>query len=283
MIEQFTCMPMARADVDLALAQAAREGWNPGRHDAELFFSTDPAGFFKAVTPAGRPVGFISAVAYDAAFGFIGLYIVLPSHRGGRIGIELGNLALNYLGARCIGQDGVFAKVKNYARYGFKLAYRNLRYETTRNFSPPPCAEIVPAAAIPFNELTQYDRAMFPAARPQFLKNWISQPDACALVYLDAGRLRGYGVIRQCQTGCKIGPLFADAPDVAETLWLHLAARKAADAPIYLDVPEVNARAIRLAAKYGMRQCFGTARMYKNGPPTLDVNRIYGVTSFELG
>ena len=40
---------------------------------------------------------------------------------------------------------------------------------------------------------------------------------------------------------------------------------------------------MRLAAKYGLRQCFGTARMYKNGRPELDVNRIYGVTSFELG
>ncbi len=276
-------MPMTRTDMNIAMEQAAREGWNPGRNDAGLFFDTDPGGFFKAVLPDDRPVGFIFAVAYDADFGFIGLYIVLPEYRGSRIGIALGQMALEHLGSRCIGQDGVFAKVKNYERYGFQLAWRNLRFETFRNFTALSSSAIVPAADVGLAKLADYDRAMFPSRRPEFLRNWIAQPDARAIAYVDRASLRGYGVIRLCRTGCKIGPLSADSPQIAETLFFNLAAWKPADAPLYLDVPEINASAMELADRYGMRQCFGTARMYKNGLPALDISRMYGITSFELG
>ena len=36
---------MYRSEVDDLVDWAAREGWNPGLHDAELFWVTDPAAF----------------------------------------------------------------------------------------------------------------------------------------------------------------------------------------------------------------------------------------------
>ena len=39
---------MSRSDVDELVAWAAREGWNPGLHDADLFWATDPEAFIAA-------------------------------------------------------------------------------------------------------------------------------------------------------------------------------------------------------------------------------------------
>ncbi len=78
----------------------------------------------------GRRAGqIISAVAYDNAFGFIGLYIVRPEWRGKGFGKRLWHAALDYLGVRTVGLDSVLAQQANYCRAGFAPAHRNVRYE----------------------------------------------------------------------------------------------------------------------------------------------------------
>ena len=52
---------------------------------------------------------------------------------------------------------------------------------------------------------------------------------------------------------------------------------------IYLDIPEINKNAAELAKKYNMIECFGCARMYYGGFPKMDYQKMYGVTTFELG
>lgn len=52
--------------------------------------------------------------------------------------------------------------------------------------------------------------------------------------------------------GWKIGPLFADHRSIAEPLLLALCRGIADDEPVYLDVPEVNTEAVRLADDLGM-------------------------------
>jgi hypothetical protein len=39
---------MTRSEVDELVGWAARESWNPGLLDAELFWATDPAAFMAA-------------------------------------------------------------------------------------------------------------------------------------------------------------------------------------------------------------------------------------------
>jgi GNAT superfamily N-acetyltransferase len=275
--------PMTRADLDLAVDWAAAEGWNPGLHDADAFFATDPTGFFLGEL-GHQPIGCISAVSYGGAFGFVGFYIVQPLFRGQGYGIPLWQRAMQYLGDQPTGLDGVFAQQQNYARSGFAFAYRNLRFEYT---GPLPAAEPHPSLQllrdVPWDVLTAYDRACFPAAREPFLKKWVNLPDSHGLSFVENGRVRGYGLIRRCRSGYKIGPLFADDAPVARLLFVNLAARAAANEPVYLDVPEVNTPALRLAAEFGMTEGFGTARMYRGAAPAFDVNRVFGVTSFELG
>lgn len=276
---QYRIRRMAEADVDLAIDWAANEGWNPGINDSECFYYTDPDGFFKGELN-GLPVGSISAVAYDDTFGFIGLYIVRPECRGKGYGIKLWDTAMYYLGDRNIGLDGVLAQQENYERSGFRLAYKNVRYEGIVNGKRS--ERIVGLNNVSFNDLSSYDSQIFPAPRPQFLRRWVTQPGAAAYGYLNDGILAGYGVIRQCRTGYKIGPLFADDKDAAESLFNTLA-EKASGAPVYLDVPELNKEAVTLAERYGMHVVFETVRMYTKKPYLSEIHRVFGVTTFELG
>jgi ribosomal protein S18 acetylase RimI-like enzyme len=270
---------MDENEVSLALEWAAAEGWNPGVNDAKCFYAADPNGFFLGEI-AGEPVGCVSAVAYDDAFGFLGLYIVAPEHRGRGFGLKLWDAAMAYMNGRNVGLDGVLAQQANYRKTGFTLAYRNVRYRGTGGGSEP--EGLIDLSSVPFEEIARYDATVFPAPRPNFLRRWIEQPNGAALGLMHNGRLARYGVLRPCREGFKIGPLFAADPQAADTLLRGLACR-ASGQPIFLDTPEANPAAIALAQSHGMQPVFETARMYTRGLPAAPVNDCYGVTTFELG
>jgi hypothetical protein len=185
------------------------------------------------------------------------------------------------LAGRNVGLDGVVDQQENYRKSGFVLAYRNIRYEGVSGDAAREDQGIVPLASVPFASLHAYDSALFPAERAAFLRCWIAQPGSTALGFVANGQLKGYGVLRPCRDGFKIGPLFADNADVAVSLFAALAAR--ASGKLFLDVPEVNRDALQLVQRQGMAAAFETARMYTGPAPKLPLQRIYGVTSFELG
>jgi hypothetical protein len=97
------------------------------------------------------------------------------------------------------------------------------------------------------------------------------------------GHLAGYGVVRQCRQGYKVGPLFADDASLAEALFQALSMYVPEGAELFLDVPEPNRAAVALAERHGMSAVFETARMYTGTAPRLPLARLFGVTSFELG
>jgi len=272
---------MGAADLHFALGLAAAEGWNPGLHDAAAFHAADPAGFLMGRID-GQPVGCISAVSYEGRFGFIGLYIVAPAFRGRGHGIALWRAGMQRLAGHNVGLDGVPAQQDNYRRSGFRFAYNNIRFEHRGAGTIADDRHIVAAASVPFATLEAYDRARFPAARQGFLRHWLAQPRGTALALVEGDALRGYGVIRRCHAGYKIGPLFADAKEVAERLFGALC-RDVGEEPVYLDVPEVNAGGMRLAQRESMKRVFDTARMYTGEFPNLPIERVFGVTTFELG
>ena len=277
-IEAVSVRRMRREEVDLAVEWAAQEGWNPGLYDAESFFVTDPNGFFIAEVD-GKPAGCISAVAYDAHYGFMGFYIVRPELRDRGIGMALWDAAIAYMGKRVIGGDGVVAMLDKYVTCGFKIAHNNARYEGVGKASTSSLSSL---ADVPFAELAAYDRLFFPAERSAFLQSWITRPGTSSRAVLSGGRLAGYGVIRPCRNGFKIAPLFADTPELAEKLFTALAAC-AVDAPIFIDIPTCNPAALELVGRHGMRMVFETARIYKGVSPVLPLEKTFGITSFELG
>jgi hypothetical protein len=187
---------------------------------------------------------------------------------------------LDHLGDRVIGLDGVVAQQENYRKSGFRLAFRNIRQRGRGGGAAP--SGLTDLAAIPIEEILRYDETAFPAPRAEFLRGWIEQQQAVALGVVGARMLTGYGVLRACREGFKIGPLFADDENIAERLFAGLIAR-APGAPVFLDTPEANPAAVALAQRFHMTPVFETARMYKNGTPEMRLDRCFGVTTFELG
>ncbi|MBN1763104.1 MAG: GNAT family N-acetyltransferase [Methanomicrobia archaeon] len=280
LLDRLRIRRMRRDEVKFAIDLAAGEGWNPGIHDGACFYATDPNGFFVAELD-GEFVGCISAVSYGDSFGFVGLFIVKPEYRGMGIGAWLGKKGLAYLADHNIGLDGVVERQPNYQRYGFHTAYRNLRYEGVGGGGSMPDG-VVTIAEVRFEDLLEYDAQMFPVPRPQFLSCWIDQPEGVALAVVEDDGLAGYGVIRKCRIGYKIGPLFANNTQIAETLFVALRSTVPGE-PIFLDTPEVNPAAIDLAERHHMNVMSETVRMYSKEAPALPLNCVFGVTSFELG
>jgi hypothetical protein len=108
-------------------------------------------------------------------------------------------------------------------------------------------------------------------------------PEAGGLAWMEQGRLAGWGLVRRCREGHKIGPLVADRPPVASALYAALCASVPAGEAVYLDVPLPNGEAVALVRAQGLQAVFETARMYAGPAPACEMQRVYGITTFELG
>lgn len=275
---QLVVRRMTRADLVLAVDWAAEEGWNPGLNDADCFYQADPNGFFMAEVD-GTPAGCIAAAAYNGQFGFVGLYLTRPTMRRYGVGMALLHAAKAYLGDRTIGADGVTSMVPKYLQIGFSPVHKNARYQGLGFSNASSCVD---PDDFSFSELEEYDRRFFPAPRSRFLQSWIQQPGGCFRVVKEGGRVAGYGLLRPCRQGFKIGPLFADAPEIADELYRSLAS-SAVGSPLFLDIPVCNRAALELVQRYDMTMVFETERIYRGEPPVVPLEQIYGITSFELG
>lgn len=281
-IADTTIRAMTRSELDLAVQWAADEGWNPGLHDADAFFTADPEGFLIEWL-GDEPVAVISAVRYGERFGFIGFYIVKPGFRGQGLGLKIWQAAMARLAGRNIGLDGVVDQQPNYRKSGFRLAWNNARFQGVGGGAALADPDVHGLGDGDLAAVLAYDRPFFPDDRSAFLRAWLAMPGAVSLGIWQGGKLAGYGVLRSCRTGYKIGPLIADTPTLAARLFAVLQAGAAQGAPLFLDVPMNNPDAVALAQQHEMRVVFETARMYTLETPAMPQERLFGVTSFELG
>lgn len=278
--------PASATDFAIAVDWAAAEGWNPGLDDLAAFHAADPQGFILGWI-GDQPVSSISVVRYGSTYGFLGFYIVHPAHRGKGHGMATWQHGMARLGGRTVGLDGVVAQQDNYRKSGFVLAGRNVRHSGIPKIDAPPGDPpgIRDLTAGDLAAVLIYDGAFFAGPREGFTSAWaLPRPGVArrAKIACADGGVVGYGVIRCCRSGCKIGPLFADDEATASLLFRALAAT-APDEEIALDTPEDNAAAIALAERFGLVPVFETARMYRGARPALPLERTFGITTFELG
>jgi hypothetical protein len=259
---------------------AGDEGWNPGLSDGTAFFAQDPEGFFLGRID-GEPVSAISVVNYGSDYAFLGCYLVRPDLRGRGHGLTTWKTALAHAGSRTIGLDGVVAQQDNYRRSGFAFAHRTVRCTGTAPVAEPPKG-VRAVRQADLADLNVYDRACFPADRPRFLARWLTEAGHRAVVRRTGDRVTGYGVIRPGRDCLRIGPLFADSADDARAVFTALTA-EAAGTEVAVDVPETNTAGIALAEEAGFTPSFETARMYTGPVRPYARERVFGVTTLELG
>lgn len=264
---------------------ALKEGWNPGPYDAKVFFETDPEGFY-GYFYEGELIAGGSVVSYNSAFGFMGFFIVKPIYRGLGIGRRLWFQRRETLLARlhkgaAIGMDGVVDMQPFYSKGGFKLYFRDERYVVT-GCSFPVEKHISPITADDYPEIFQYDRLCFGFPREKFFRMWLEIPGSSCFKYVSGGRLMGIAVVRKANEGYKTGPLFADDVKIAEALY-RACMNAVSGEQLFLDIPVANQEACNLVKKYKADYVFECARMYYGKAPELPLEKIFGITSFELG
>lgn len=260
------------------------EGWNPGLHDLHAAFAVDPEAFV-ALRHDDTLVGTGSVYSYDRAFGFMGLFVLVPEHRGNGVGGVLWRHRHRLAHERVhpgatVGMDGVLPMVPFYAKGGFVTAYEDVRWSGPAQGEVD--AAVIDLASVPFEQVHAYDRVLAPAPRAAFLREWLAIDGAHGAALVEDGVLLGYALLRPATDGWRFGPFHADGPAAAERIASTLMARVAGD-PVHLDVPSPNAAAVALAERHGLEAGFVCARMYDGPPPAVDVDRCFGVTSLEFG
>ena len=264
---------------------AEEEGWNPGPNDADVYYTTDPDGFYGYYNE-GKQIAGGSIVSYNKEFGFMGFFIVKPEFRslgiGRKIWYQRRDMLLSRLNKNApIGMDGVIAMQPFYKKGGFEILFRDERYErigtkftTDKNISSISDEDV--------DSILAYDKQCFGFSRPQFLKPWLKLPGNKTFKYVEDGKLRGFAMVRKANKGYKVCPLFADNDLIAEELY-KACLNSVVDEPLYLDIPVINKDAVNIIKKYNATYVFECARMYYGKPPEVDINKIFGITTFELG
>lgn len=273
------------AQLEILVSWAELEGWNPGPNDASVYWATDPDGFY-GYFHSGELIAGGSVVAYGDEFGFMGFFIVKPEHRALGIGRKLWYQRRDLLASRlksgaAIGMDGVVDMQPFYNKGGFQIAYKDYRYE---RIGEPfvPNSNISPIGDEDVAAVLEYDKKCFGFPRPQFIIPWLKMPDNRTFKYTEGGKTLGFAIVRKANNGYKVCPLFADTELIAEELY-KACLNSVAGEPLTLDVPTTNEAAMRLAKKYNATYVFECARMYLGTPPLVDLHKVFGITTFELG
>lgn len=276
--------PATREDLDVMIEWAAQEGWNPGLRDAECFWATDPEGFWTA-RENGEMVACMSQVRHDRGFAFIGFYIVRPDRRGQGIGLALWRHVIERLGRHVvIGLDAVVTEEMTYRKAGFFRTHRSFRFGGVPDLSQADDGgdDLTTIGPEHMDAINSFDTEYFPSTRESYLAAWLTTPGHLGVAAITNGEIQGYGVIRPCREGHKIGPLFADDAAMAQRLIAKLVTDSGAG-HVYIDPPFANDDALELCEKLGLERVFETMRMYRGLSPQMRFPGIFGLTSFELG
>ncbi len=286
--------PLARRDITVVTAWARAEGFTPGSGDVEIYRHTDRQGLWLGWL-GQEPVGCIAGVRYNAAYGFLGLFLVTPSQRGKGFGVELWRHALAHLAdLPCIGLEAAPERVDDYASWGFRPASPTTRWqlihtETTgdaRSEDRGDRLTLLEGSAIPTAAVQLYDGQREPSPRPHFLADWLQHPAGTVLALIDTrGQCHGFGRIRPCLLrhgeGWRIGPLLADSPTLAAQLLRGLINRH--PGVVLIDTPDANPAAASLLQQLGFRALSHTMRMYRGPAPSVSMAEVYGLACLELG
>ncbi|MDM7951599.1 MAG: GNAT family N-acetyltransferase [Cyanobium sp. CZS 25K] len=290
-----TIRPLERADIPTITGWARREGFAPGVGDVAIYRQTDRQGLWVGWL-GDEPVGCIAGVRYNASYGFIGLFLVVPAQRGRGYGVQLWRQALEHLAdVPCIGLEAAPDRIDDYAGWGFAHASPTTRWQ--RLGAPPPPAAPSPAAkeppwcllegdAIPAAALQRFDAQREPSPRPHFLRQWLQHPAGTVLALVDRqGACHGFGRVRPCLLpdgdGWRLGPLVADGPAAARALLEGLLHRH--PGTVLIDAPGANPDAAPLLEQLGFVPLSRTLRMYRGTPPAVSLADVYGLACLELG
>ena len=284
-IRELEIRPISLGEMMFPMEVAYREGQNPGLYDGVTFLQAAKEGYLLAEVE-GKPIGAAAGAVYGGRLAYLGGVFTLPPFRHKGLGRKLWEICLSAaekaVGDGVIGVNGLPEKEDFYTGSDFWPSHMVLCYkgrifeESCLGFDIYPASEVDPIA------LEVYDGQVFGAPRQEFLRCWLEQPGLETACLVEKGLLKGYGCMRRCREGWRLGPVFAREPRAAEKILKHLACKTAGE-PAMLELPEPNQEAVRLAFRLGMFPAGVRRRFYKGGPPAFPLEQIYGYTTLDIG
>jgi GNAT superfamily N-acetyltransferase len=239
--------PLRQDDVEAALRLSASAQWNQNADDWSVMLQLGQGWGVEAPDDQGRTQLAASVVAlpYGEHFAWTSMVLVLPEFRRRGLAQLLLRHALAHLAAlgRAAVLDATPAGHAVYAQEGFADTWGFARYRREANASlQGPAAGPVtrPLAEADWPAIHVLDRAAFGASRLPLLRHLAARLPPAARVLEQGGRIRGFVLGRDGREARQIGPLLADAPDVAQRL-LHAALQSVAGCAVYVDLLDRHA------------------------------------------
>jgi hypothetical protein len=226
---------------------------------------------------------------YEENYGFIGCFWVRKDHRGQGFGVRMFRHALEHLSGCNVGICGVLSQVHNYQKSGFIPFSRDTRYvgKVARLTVPEEHERcIVPYDETMLDAIAVYDRQVFPSVRKPVLRAYLRMANSFARVYVQDGKIRGYGVIHAVHRSNELGPCFADNREIARALVATLVNCLPENATFGMNIQEENpesAKFVEEFPEYQMEVFMLLQRMYTIGPPKIDVTKLWSPTGFTTG
>jgi GNAT superfamily N-acetyltransferase len=234
--------PLRQDDVEAAQRLSASAQWNQNAADWAVMLQLGQGWGIDAPDEQGRAQLAASVVVlpYSEHFAWTSMVLVLPEFRRRGFAQLLLRHALAHLAlqGRAAVLDATPAGHAVYVQEGFADTWGFARY---RRAAGLPLQD--PAAGLATRPLVEgdwpaidaLDRVAFGASRLPLLRRLAQRLPQAARVLEQGGRLRGYALGRDGREALQIGPLLADAPDVAQAL-LHDSLLPIAGDAVYVDL-----------------------------------------------
>ena len=189
-----------------------------------------------SVSPSAKPQGCVVALPYPNGTGWIGFFIMNEAYRGKGLGGKLWrgmDSIWKQNGIDVVGLDGVAEQVKTYERRGFVdvgriplmmcSAEAVATYNKHKDEHPvylKPEAQFQDIRTAEGTGLAALDLAHTGLDRTRYwvTSKLLEREDVFGYVYYDNSKLAGFILVRGCEDGHRIGPLYAPSAEVATQL-----------------------------------------------------------------
>ena len=288
MDQNFLVREASVEDIMQIYGQMVVENWNPGIFDQLTYAKSKNVRMFVGVLN-GTVVSSCCACIYNEAFAFFGCYLVFESKlRGKGYGLAAYKHRLRVmaeLGVKAMGCDGVLDQTHNYAKNDFIGYYLNRRFSYTVQGNEIVASNV--SIDMPnIKVVADFEAKFVYEPRHEFINVWLNSDPTMryAVIYNDKNDILGLGIVRQAQTGFRIGPIYANTQINAKNIMLALASQLPKESQLFIDMPEANCHYDHFIKELQLECCdFECMRMYRGEVPSFPVDQIYGVCMLEVG
>lgn len=285
---------MEKKDLEMVMNWCKEEKWNVGKYDATAYYTLDPQGHFLFLLDE-QPVGAISIVRYSPKLLAIGPFIVKKEYRNKGYGTQIWQHAIELLekntnATACL--YSVPTQISRYASSGFKKDFHIQRWQKSFIKKTSNVEETTEGLkqlnSISIESIIEYDQSIFSASRKKLLAKFIQNEQIVGFASTDNnGKITGFGLIRPCIQGYRIGPLYANHIENAQKLFKTLL-DKVNNCTVFIDAPSHNPNVEHFTSFFNLDRVSeaDTVAMFRGEVPisvSANNHKNYAVCSLEVG